>query len=357
MISFTNNVFINRIYLTLELCLEVSVIIPLYNREKFIEQLFNTLKNQKFKNFEIILIDDGSIDRTKENIEKFFLNSSLDYRYIFQKNNGCYGARNAGLEIARGKYIALFDSDDEWPEYHLEDFYTILEKNSDIDWVFGSIERISHDSGDLLEKTNFYIEGKKPHPIIGLSNEERIVSGQSVYVINDKKLPETVISYTIPGSMQCTLIRRDVFKDNLFDDTFRTAYDRFYCMLTAMRGFTFAYVNKTHLIYHVHDENISTVNDASAQKMITSGNTMLRGYNLIREQATNVLQKKAAKSEISRVLAWELAVNNQTIGNYKLAVNQFKLAVALQPFNFWYTKSFVLAIVKYIYFDFILKRR
>lgn len=117
----------------------VSVIIPMYNSERTIERALNSVVNQTYQgNIEIIVINDGSQDNSlnlvkeykkklnKENIEIFIIN---------KKNGGVSTARNEGLRKAKGKYIALLDSDDEWLKTKLETQIELLKNNSKIDFL------------------------------------------------------------------------------------------------------------------------------------------------------------------------------------------------------------------------------
>ena len=100
-----------------------SVIIPLYNKEKYIK---NTLKNvlkQTFKNFEIIIINDGSTDNSLKEAQLVSDNRITIYT---QKNSGVSDARNFGIKKARGEYIALLDADDIWNTNHLEEHYNSI---------------------------------------------------------------------------------------------------------------------------------------------------------------------------------------------------------------------------------------
>jgi len=91
----------------------VSVIIPTYNRAHFLGETIQSVLNQTYKDFEIVIVDDGSTDKTEELVKSF---SDGRLRYIkLGKNTGSSAApRNAGLKAASGKYIALLDSDDAW---------------------------------------------------------------------------------------------------------------------------------------------------------------------------------------------------------------------------------------------------
>jgi len=109
----------------------ISVVIPCYNSEDTIKRALTSVYDQTYKNFEIILVDDGSIDRTRLVIEEFFLNkSSINHKYIYQENSGPSKARNTGVEASSGKYIAFLDSDDEWHERKLELQVNIIEEKN-----------------------------------------------------------------------------------------------------------------------------------------------------------------------------------------------------------------------------------
>lgn len=89
----------------------LSVIIPAYNVEKYIEQCINSVLNQYLKNIEIIVIDDGSKDKTSDICLKISENNkNIIYKKV--QNGGCSAARNLGISMAKGKYIAFLDSDD-----------------------------------------------------------------------------------------------------------------------------------------------------------------------------------------------------------------------------------------------------
>jgi len=107
----------------------VSVIVPTYNRGCFIRETINSALNQTYQNFEIIIIDDGSTDNTKEIIKSFNDNR---IKYVFQKHSGLpASSRNTGIKIAKGEYIAFLDSDDLWFPLKLEKQIKAIERNPD----------------------------------------------------------------------------------------------------------------------------------------------------------------------------------------------------------------------------------
>ena len=109
----------------------ISVVVPCYNAEKYLDETIESLKCQTYKNFEVILIDDGSKDSTLEMIKRS-CDQNKNFRYYSQENQGVSAARNKGIELAKGKYINFFDSDDTAAPTFLEDmFNNIIDYDSD----------------------------------------------------------------------------------------------------------------------------------------------------------------------------------------------------------------------------------
>lgn len=94
---------------------KVSVIIPLFNKEKFIEQTLQSVLNQSYKDLECIIIDDGSTDNGPQITQNFIARNDLPWKFVSQKNAGQTKARNHGIQISTGEYLAFLDSDDLWP--------------------------------------------------------------------------------------------------------------------------------------------------------------------------------------------------------------------------------------------------
>ena len=89
----------------------VSIIVPVYNVERYIEKCLCSLINQSYKNIEIICVNDGSPDNSRDIIESL-IKSDGRIRLIDQQNQGLSGARNTGLDAAQGEYMMFLDSDD-----------------------------------------------------------------------------------------------------------------------------------------------------------------------------------------------------------------------------------------------------
>ena len=105
----------------------LSIIIPTFNRCELLNRALNSVYKQTFSDYEVIVIDDGSTDDTAEMLQKNF----SGVKYIFQPNNGVSSARNKGLELSKGLWIAFLDSDDEWLPEKLEKQISLLKARPD----------------------------------------------------------------------------------------------------------------------------------------------------------------------------------------------------------------------------------
>ncbi len=116
----------------------VSIIIPTYNNANTICRAVDSCVNQTYKNIEIIVIDDGSTDNTKDVLSKY--NKDERFKYIYQENQERSAARNHGLDIAKGKYIQFLDSDDEIYPTKIEKQVDFLDANPEYLLVYCGVE-------------------------------------------------------------------------------------------------------------------------------------------------------------------------------------------------------------------------
>ena len=110
--------------------MKFSVVIPLYNKERYIESTIRSVLNQTCDDFELIVVDDGSRDNSLALARKY---ESGRVRIIAQENQGVSVARNTGIENARGKFIAFLDADDQWQENYLATIQSLTDKYPESD--------------------------------------------------------------------------------------------------------------------------------------------------------------------------------------------------------------------------------
>lgn len=166
----------------------ISVVIPTYNREKTIIRCLKSVMNQSYKNIEIIVVDDCSVDNTQAVVESI---SDNRIRFIkLEKNSGACVARNVGVENSKGEYIAFQDSDDEWlPDKLKKQLNSLQKENADI--VFCQMRRIDEENN---KKIDIYPADSQSH-----------------FIKKEELLPGNLIStQTMIGKKQC-------FADEPFD--------------------------------------------------------------------------------------------------------------------------------------------
>lgn len=123
----------------------VSVIIPVYNQEKYLRKCLDSVCNQSLQNIEVICVNDGSTDNSKEILENYAKQDSRIH-ILSQKNQGAGAARNLGMQVARGKYLSFLDSDDIFEPLMLETMVRAIEKD-DADVLVCRADRFDTNTG------------------------------------------------------------------------------------------------------------------------------------------------------------------------------------------------------------------
>ena len=133
--------------------IEITVFTPAYNRAKTLKKAYESLEKQTQKNFEWLIIDDGSVDDTKELIENLSKNSSFPIRYYWKENGGRHTAVNYSYQYLKTKYVVTLDSDDELLpdaiEKMLNTWHSIPEKDYDRFWCISGREMYAHN-GEMV---------------------------------------------------------------------------------------------------------------------------------------------------------------------------------------------------------------
>lgn len=137
----------------------VSIIVPCYNVEKYIEKGLESVYNQSFTNWECIIINDGSIDNTETEIQKWVKKDNR-FKLISQKNKGLSGARNTGLKYVNGDCIYFYDPDDLLDKNCLINLTQLF--NSDIDIIIGKSAQVYDQTTNVIDTLEHYNVTEKP---------------------------------------------------------------------------------------------------------------------------------------------------------------------------------------------------
>lgn len=178
-----------------------SIIIPTYNCSEFIREAVESVLVQSFRDFEIIVVDDGSSDSTGEVVEPYC--SGGAFRYIRQENSGPGAARNNGIRNATGDYIILLDSDDLLYDGCLESLAAFLERNRGVDFLFTNYD-IFDEHGVVAPSgvDTWKVFRSIPHQMVG----------EAEWVFSDS-LARYIIEYGGFMHTSGTTIRRALFDD------------------------------------------------------------------------------------------------------------------------------------------------
>ncbi|GAA4885963.1 glycosyltransferase family 2 protein [Flaviramulus aquimarinus] len=198
-----------------------SVVIPLYNKEKYIENTLKSVFNQTFRNFEIVVIDDGSTDKSLE-IAKQNLKAFENYKIIIQKNKGLSATRNIGVSNAKGDVIAFLDADDFWHTDFLKRIYNLYLEFPEAS-LFGTSYFLKYSDKVVLEITK-NIDAK-------LNNKSLLITD----------FFESNLYHPI-ACQSSIAIKKLVFEDIIFDESINYSEDiDFY--IKSNLNYKFAYFN------------------------------------------------------------------------------------------------------------------
>ena len=180
----------------------ISIIIPAYNAENYIADTIQSVLNQSYTNWELIVVNDGSSDNT-DRIVASFVDKDERITLLNKTNSGVSDTRNIGINLAKGKYIAFLDADDTWEINNLLEKVNVLEDNT-IDWVFSDATLIDENSHKVGNK---------------LGDDDSILTH---YLLWDRTV--------VPGPCSNVIVKRKCLENGLrFDSQFSTAADQDFC--------------------------------------------------------------------------------------------------------------------------------
>lgn len=218
--------------------IQLSIIIPVYNVQAYLEECLNSIVNQNIDNFEIIVINDGSTDGSEDIIDKF----TRRYKFIKKvnkKNGGPGAARNIGIKLAAGKYIGFIDSDDYIEKNMFKNMLDIAEK-TDSDIIMCDVELFK----DNEREKKWYLSTKK-------KNYNKIINNEDVLKL--------YLSDRIKGFAWNKIYKRSIFIENNIVYEEGVYYEDIYMSLIL---FTYAkkiyLVNKAYYKYRQRDGNITS---------------------------------------------------------------------------------------------------
>jgi glycosyltransferase involved in cell wall biosynthesis len=285
---------------------KISVVIPSYNRAHYIEKTIDSVLEQKRDDIEIILVDDGSTDNTRELVQNKY---GDQVKYVYQENQGIPGARNTGIKNAQGDYIAFLDSDDCWLPGKLERQMSLAEEHPEYGLLASRCVKIQN-AGHI----------KKPNRPLSYQSRR----GKSGWVLIDLFRANFIRTSSV-------IIRRDCFdKVGLFDEKQKQAQD-YDLWLRMAAEYQVGFINEALTVYLDNPKGIS-------------GDSLIgRLYRL------HAIEKSYLKKKIpEKLYNLRIAQNYFVLGRHYLqrgdrekGLAALKKARRMVPLNLKYTVYFV----------------
>jgi GT2 family glycosyltransferase len=325
----------------------VSIILPTFDRAKFLPEALAAIAGQQWTDWELIVVDDGSTDNTRELVPELTRGWPQPVRYIHQENQGAYGARNTGLDHATGKYIAFYDSDDLWLPHHLQDCVQALEANPDVDWVFGACQLVNHTTGCEIAANSFYKSGE-PRPFRRLATQVR----GKLHVISDLNSAPVILSTGLFAGLQNSVVARHVFQHRRFNREFRHENeDALFVAALVLGGTTFAYFDRIHVTYRVHDAQSSASGPQSSDSLkrkLSAIHSACLAFD--RDNVMPPRTRRAFRKAVSQSMFWSLGYSVHAVnGDFRSAIRVYAKALAIYPWQPRCWKSFTTSLLRSVF--------
>lgn len=236
----------------------VSVIIPTFNRKDQICTAIDSVLRQTYQCFEILIIDDYGHDDTEELIRSKYGSDSRIKYFMSEGAKGPSGARNYGMEVADGEYIAFLDSDDEWVDIHLDESISVLEKGlCPISFALWSEKDAEGNEKQMLESDDFI------NRIKSVVDDLNPIKVDNVYVFG-----KNFFEYASMNRAYCTQINTLVFKKDIltrearFNEKLMQSEDLDF-ILRMIMNHGFCLIMNNHFIYNTSDDSVYHFMDRS----------------------------------------------------------------------------------------------
>ncbi|MFC2166810.1 glycosyltransferase family 2 protein [Acidobacteriota bacterium] len=277
-----------------------------YNHEQFIAETIESVLNQTFADFELNIVDDGSLDNSKEIINKY---AELDprIRFVFhEKNEGIARTYNDGLDMARGRYIALVASDDIWNKVKLQKQLDIMNKNENL--VVWSEAAIIDSKGKYTGR----------------------LFTEMVGAIRRKKSGD-IFEELVRGNYLCAHIfaKKEYFQTLRFDEDLKYLND-YKLLLELANNCRFHFLSEPLVRYRIHKGNTINSDAVNWRKdMIKLGEEILQKYD----------HKISNRSKAKVFLT--ISAANSKLGNVSESRKNLYKAIKLNPFEWFYNTFLV----------------
>ena len=276
-----------------------SVIIPAYNAAQHIFEALTSVFAQRTDNYEIIVVNDGSPDTIE--LEKAIEPYINDITYIKRPNGGPAAARNTGIRVAKGEYIAFLDSDDQWVPTHLTEMMEVLQRDPTLDLVYG-------------DAVNFGDLAKEGATTMGANPSEGLATFESLVLCRCTVVGSTVVAR-----------RQALIAAGLFDESFVQGEDFDLWARVAYHGGRIDYRKHVHARRRIHTNQLTLDTVGSFKGQARALRKLMKELDLP-EDLRKEMQREAEKCDAA--IALEKCKQQLVARHYDEAVTELRRANA-----------------------------
>ncbi|OGL51158.1 MAG: hypothetical protein A3H37_09040 [Candidatus Schekmanbacteria bacterium RIFCSPLOWO2_02_FULL_38_14] len=310
---------------------KVSIVIPTYNCAQYIGETIESILNQIYKNFEIIVVDDGSTDNTRDVAKSF----EKEINYIYQENGGPSKAKNTGIKAARGEYIAFLDADDIWFPDILKQTVQAFQQYAEAGLAF--TDYLKFDESGVIQQSNCADRFKV------WFNKHRSATTDLAYGWFYREL-------LIGSCISSVFVKKKVMEEvGMFDETFKIGED-YDLWLRIAKKYKFIYINRVLYKYRYRLDSLSGATDV---RRFRWGHANIRVFekHLVNNWVPRELQ--GLVKEVLSQRCWSLGWSYFSQNLFKESRLLFFRGICYQFFNwknwlFWGASFLPLTIIEMI---------
>lgn len=285
----------------------ISIITPTYNREAFLPAAIESVLAQSYKEFELIIVDDGSTDNSRELINAY-ADKDPRVKYLYQENQRQSVARNYALSIAKGDFICFLDSDNYWPHDKLEKSLKAFEQHPEADIVYGDCITIDEQGNELHR-----------------NNMRRYSGNIAALLLKDNFV-----------SMNTTMTRRRCFNEMGGMSGKRRVADDYDLWLKFSARYRFQYIPEFLAYYRVMENQISS----NKKLRFETNEKIILDFLAAFPDAVSEYEKKAGLTAFYTRKARHYAASDK-----KEAYKAIRIALGINPFSLGVWRSFAKIVV------------
>lgn len=317
----------------------VSVVIPTFNRERWLPRSIGSVQAQSFPDWELLVVDDGSTDSSWKLLEQLAAGDPRIRPLKNARTKGVSGARNTGIDAARGEFVAFLDSDDEWlPEHLADSVAALLSPQRHLDGVTSVAERRNWDAQEKFGRAHAAPPVADP-------------SAGAVGAVDGDKIFDLCLNGKCPLEVQTLVVRRSAVQEQRFPEDLRMCEDVFFFMLALRRGLRIGWMSDVHVTMWAHDANTTT---AGGRQM--AADERVRMYEAVDLMAKRVMdsfslapdQLRRVRLRRAEIRFWQIGyAGHLQAGRFQDAWRSFQIALQLDPWNLRFRRTALTSWLKH----------